>query len=100
MRDSLRFSVTEQKAFWRPIAESFRDFFGNLSTGISQAITAVADILPWLLLVIPGLYLVRFLVEAEGTVTCCQCLWSPPALNQSAMQSRRVRIRELRLTSA
>jgi len=58
---TIRFSVTEQKAFWRPIGESFRDFFGNLSNGISQAITAVAYILPWLLVVIPGLYLVRFL---------------------------------------
>jgi len=59
-------SVREQKAFWRPIGESFRDFFGNLSTGISQAITAVAYILPWLLVVIPGLYLVRFLWRRRG----------------------------------
>jgi hypothetical protein len=28
---TIRFSVTEQKAFWRPIAESLRDFSGNLS---------------------------------------------------------------------
>jgi hypothetical protein len=63
---TIRFSVTEQKAFWRPIGEAFRDFFGNLSTGISQAITAVAYILPWLLVVIPGLYLVRFLWRRRG----------------------------------
>jgi Domain of unknown function (DUF4349) len=63
---TIRFSVTEKKAFWRPIGESFRDFFGNLSTGISQAITAVAYILPWLLVVIPGLYLVRFLWRRRG----------------------------------
>ena len=63
---SVHFSVTEQKAFWRPIEESFRDFSGNLSTGISQAITAVAYILPWLLVVIPGLYLVRFLWRRRG----------------------------------
>jgi hypothetical protein len=63
---TVRFSVTEQKAFWRPIREAARNFFGNLSTGISQAITAVAYILPWLLVVIPGLYLVRFLWRRRG----------------------------------
>ena len=63
---AILFSVTEQKAFWRPIRESLRDFFGNLSNGISQAITAVAYILPWLLVVIPGLYLVRFLWRRRG----------------------------------
>jgi hypothetical protein len=63
---TIRFSVTEQKAFWRPIRDAVRDFFGNLSNGISQAITAVAYILPWLLVVIPGLYLVRFLWRRRG----------------------------------
>ena len=58
---TIHFSVTEQKAFWRPIRAAVRDFLGNLSEGISQAITAVAYILPWLLVVIPGLYLLRFL---------------------------------------
>lgn len=63
---TVHFSVTESKAFWRPIRESLRDFFGNLSEGISQAITAVAFILPWLIVVIPGLYLVRFLWRRRG----------------------------------
>lgn len=63
---SIHLAVTEQKAFWRPIGEAVRDFFGNLSNGISQAITAVAYILPWLLVVIPGLYLVRFLWRRRG----------------------------------
>jgi hypothetical protein len=63
---TVRFSVNEQKAFWRPIRDAIRDFFGNLSEGISQAITAVAYILPWLLVVIPGLYLVRFLWRRRG----------------------------------
>ncbi len=58
---TINFSVPEQKAFWRPIHDAIRDFLGNLSEGISQAITAVAYILPWLLVVIPGLLLVRFL---------------------------------------
>jgi acyl transferase domain-containing protein len=63
---TIYFSVTEQKAFWRPIRNAVRDFLGNLSEGISQAITAVAYILPWLLVVIPGLYLVRFLWRRRG----------------------------------
>jgi acyl transferase domain-containing protein len=63
---TVHFSVTEQKAFWRPIQGAIRDFLGNLSEGISQAITAVAYILPWLLVVIPGLYLVRFLWRRRG----------------------------------
>jgi hypothetical protein len=63
---TIHFIVSEQKAFWRPIREALRSFFGNLSEGISQAITAVAYILPWLLVVIPGLYLVRFLWRRRG----------------------------------
>ncbi len=63
---TIHLSVTAQKAFWRPIRVAARDFFGNLSEGISQAITAVAYILPWLLVVIPGLYLLRFLWRRRG----------------------------------
>jgi hypothetical protein len=63
---TIHFSVTEQKSFWRPIRVAVRDFLGNLSEGISQAITAVAYILPWLFVVIPGLYLVRFLWRRRG----------------------------------
>jgi Domain of unknown function (DUF4349) len=63
---SINFAVTEQKAFWRPVREAIHDFFGNLSNGLSQAITAVAYIVPWLLVVIPGFYLVRFLWRRRG----------------------------------
>jgi hypothetical protein len=63
---TIHFSVIGQKAFWHPIREAARDFLGNLSEGISQAITAVAYILPWLLVVIPGLYLLRFLWRRRG----------------------------------
>lgn len=63
---SIHLSVLEQKSFLRPIRAAVRDFLGNLSEGISQAITAVAYILPWLLVVIPGLYLLRFLWRRRG----------------------------------
>jgi len=63
---SINFAVREQKAFWRPGREAMSDFFGNLSNGLSQAITAVAYIVPWLLVVIPGLYLVKLLWRRRG----------------------------------
>jgi len=63
---TINFAVAEQRAFWRPVREAFRDFLGNLSNGMSQAITAVAYIVPWLFVVVPGLYLVRFLWRRRG----------------------------------
>ena len=62
----IEFMVAEHKAFWRPVHEAFRDFLGNLSTGLSQAITAIAYIVPWMFVVVPGLYLVRFLWRRRG----------------------------------
>ena len=62
----IEFVVAEHKAFWRPVHEAVRDFLGNLSTGLSQAITAIAYIIPWLFVVVPGLYLVRFLWRRRG----------------------------------
>ncbi len=63
---TISFAVAEQRAFWRPVHEAVRDFLGNLSNGISQAITAIAYIVPWLFVVVPGLYLVRFLWRRRG----------------------------------
>jgi hypothetical protein len=63
---SINFAVAEQRAFWRPVREAVRDFLGNLSNGVSQAITAVAYIVPWLFVVVPGLYLLRFLWRRRG----------------------------------
>jgi hypothetical protein len=62
----IEFMVAEHKAFWRPVHEAVRDFLGNLSTGLSQAITAIAYIVPWMFVVLPGLYLVRFLWRRRG----------------------------------
>lgn len=63
---TINFAVAEQRAFWRPAREAVQDFLGNLSNGISQAITAVAYIVPWLFVVLPGLYLLRFLWRRRG----------------------------------
>jgi hypothetical protein len=58
--------VAEHKAFWRPVHEAVRDFMGNLSLTVSQAITAIAYIVPWLFVVVPGLYLLRLLWRKRG----------------------------------
>jgi Domain of unknown function (DUF4349) len=63
---SIDFVVSAHKAFWRPIHEAAGDFAQNLASGISQAITAVAYIVPWLFVIIPGLYLLRFLWRRRG----------------------------------
>jgi hypothetical protein len=63
---ALEFIVPARSAYWRPIRDSLGDFVGNLSAGLSQAITAVAYIVPWLLVVIPAVYLLRFLWRRRG----------------------------------
>ncbi len=63
---TINFAVAEQRAFWRPARAAVQDFLGNLSNGISQAITAVAYIVPWLFVILPGLYLLRFLWRRRG----------------------------------
>jgi hypothetical protein len=63
---TINFSVAEQRAFWRPVREAVRDFLGNLSSAMSQVITAVAYLVPWLFVIVPGLYLLRFLWRRRG----------------------------------
>jgi hypothetical protein len=41
-----------EKSFWHPIGSALKDFTGNLSDGISSAVTAMAYILPWSILLI------------------------------------------------
>jgi hypothetical protein len=63
---SLDFVVSAHRIFWTPIREAGGDFLQNLASGISQAITAVAYIVPWLFVIVPGLYLLRFLWRRRG----------------------------------
>ncbi|RBP49360.1 DUF4349 domain-containing protein [Arenicella xantha] len=46
-------------SFWGPISGSLADFGENLSEGISQAIITVAYLLPWVLIVLFLLYVLR-----------------------------------------
>jgi len=39
----------QRRAFWSPVSSALSDFTGNLSQGVSNLITGLAFILPWLL---------------------------------------------------
>ncbi len=57
----IAFMVAERRVFWRPVREALDNFAGNFSNGVSEAVTAVAYIVPWLFVAVPGWYLMRFL---------------------------------------
>jgi hypothetical protein len=45
-----------QASFWRPIGRAISEFGGNLSQGISTAITAIAYLIPWIFIFIFALW--------------------------------------------
>jgi hypothetical protein len=49
---SVRFVAEESRSTLGPVRQSIRDFGENLSEGIAQAITGVAYVLPWLIVVL------------------------------------------------
>lgn len=51
---SLSISSSSGGSFWRPIADAIEDFGRNLSTAISSAITAIAFVIPWGILLLLG----------------------------------------------
>ncbi|MCJ8273398.1 MAG: DUF4349 domain-containing protein, partial [Psychrosphaera sp.] len=61
--DILNITLNSQGSlpFWQPINESMSGFGGNLSKGISQSITAVAFLIPWILVLLCLMYLLRFI---------------------------------------
>jgi flagellar biosynthesis chaperone FliJ len=52
-------SSYQSQSFWSPIGESFSDFGGHLSEGVATAITALAYIIPWGLVVWLIVWVVR-----------------------------------------
>lgn len=44
-----------------PIGRALRDFGANLSGGVAEAITGLAHLLPWLIVLVPLIFLFRFL---------------------------------------
>jgi len=49
------------RTFWGPISDSLGDFGENLADGVSQAIVAVAYLLPWIFILLFTLYFVRII---------------------------------------
>lgn len=45
-----------------PVAEAFRDFAGIVLNGLAVVIRLIAGILPWLIILIPGIWLIVWLV--------------------------------------
>jgi hypothetical protein len=45
-----------QSSFWRPIRQAISEFGGNLSLGISTAVTAIAYLIPWVLIFMLALW--------------------------------------------
>ena len=58
---SINFVVDQARGFWGTIGGAFVDFGDALANGIASTIRGVAFILPWLVVVIPLLYLVRWI---------------------------------------
>lgn len=58
---NLSFQTERNLSFWSPIAAAFSDFGNNLSSGISEAIVGFAYLLPWLFILIPLAFFIRFL---------------------------------------
>ena len=56
---SVSIDSLQTTAFWSPITAALRDFGGDLSRGTAGAITAVAYLAPWLLILLPLVWGVR-----------------------------------------
>jgi hypothetical protein len=46
---------------WRPVVDAFASFGPNLAGGLGQAVTGVAYLLPWLLVLLPLIWALRWL---------------------------------------
>ncbi len=57
-----------KSVFWKPITSALLDFGGNLSQGISSAISGIAYLLPWLVLILFGVWGCRKLWLRWGRV--------------------------------
>lgn len=65
---SSRPQAASRSAF-APIVDALRDFLGNVSYGLAAVINFVAFLLPWLLVIVPALWLIRFWWRRRRTGT-------------------------------
>lgn len=57
----IHFSSIAGRSFWRPISKALSGFTGKLAEGISDTISTAAYLLPWLVLGMPALFLLRLM---------------------------------------
>lgn len=65
----LRVSIhsVESQSIWRPVSEALSNFMDNLSEGVSDAITGVAYLIPWgLVLLLCTWFIRRFWLRKKG----------------------------------
>ena len=60
---NIRFVARGQVGFWSPISSSLSDFRVNLSEGIASAISGIAYVVPWLLVILPIILLLRYILR-------------------------------------
>lgn len=56
---NLSISTAGSRGFWRPIQDSLSEFGTNLAQGIASAVTGVAFLLPWLVVLVPVVLLLK-----------------------------------------
>ena len=57
---NIRLSSHRENSFWQPIEDALEEFKGNFADGIASAITVTAYLIPWLILFIVVLVVIRF----------------------------------------
>ena len=57
---SIRLSSRSEDSFWKPVFDALDEFKSNLAEGIAGAITAVAYLIPWLVLLVIFCFALRF----------------------------------------
>ncbi len=57
----INFIVDASRSFWKPITRSLTNFSGNLSEGISYTIQGVAYLLPWAIVIVLVVFVIRYI---------------------------------------
>lgn len=57
---NIRLSSRSENSFWQPITNALDEFKSNLAEGIAGAITTIAYLIPWLVLLVALFFILRF----------------------------------------
>jgi hypothetical protein len=58
---NIDFQVATSRSFWKPISQSLSEFSTRLSDGISDTIETLAYLIPWIIVIMAGIFSFRFL---------------------------------------